>query len=153
MALPGLLDDLDMQNLQRNDCLTCLKVRQSFRVPASWKSLLDILQDTEESNGQTANIGRTVFEQALMLQIPMIPVTFCYPLCHPHGSQWFFFQLFMTPEVPVACCQLQVQFPYRYFVFSWLLRLVHTCYMAAMTSISLIKICLVWLRVLINSTG
>ena len=46
---------------KNNDGWICLKVRQSFRIPASWKSLPDILQDTEESCWWTANIGRTVF--------------------------------------------------------------------------------------------
>ena len=31
-----------------NDCWTCVKVRWSFSVPVSWKSLLHILQDTEK---------------------------------------------------------------------------------------------------------
>ena len=62
LLLLGLLNVLDMQDPQKNDCWTCLKVRQSFRVPASWKKLPDILQDTEESDWQTANIDRTVFE-------------------------------------------------------------------------------------------
>ena len=44
-----------------NECWTCLKVRWSFRVPASWKNLPDILLDTEESDWQTANTGRNVF--------------------------------------------------------------------------------------------
>ena len=58
LLLPELLDamlyELNSQDPQRNDCWTCLKVRLSFRVPASWKSLLDILQDTEESDWHTA---------------------------------------------------------------------------------------------------
>ena len=33
------------------------EVRQSFGVPASWKSLPDILQGTEESDWKTANIN------------------------------------------------------------------------------------------------
>ena len=49
--LDGMLYKLDMQDPQKNDCWTCLKkVRQSFSVPASWKSLPDILQDIEESD-------------------------------------------------------------------------------------------------------
>ena len=48
---------LDFQDSQKNDCWSCLKkVRQSFRVPVSWKNLPDTLKDTEESNWQTANI-------------------------------------------------------------------------------------------------
>ena len=62
LLLPGLLDELDLQDPQRNDGWTCLKVRRSFGVPASWKNLPDIMHDTEESDWQTANIGRTVFE-------------------------------------------------------------------------------------------
>ena len=50
--LSGLFDDmlykLDMQDPQKNDCWTCLKVRQSFRDPDSWKSLPNILQDKEK---------------------------------------------------------------------------------------------------------
>ena len=65
LLLPGLLNgmlyELDMQDPQKNDCWTCLKVRQSFGVP-SWKSLQDILQDTEESDWQTANIGRLLLK-------------------------------------------------------------------------------------------
>ena len=33
-----------------------------LRGPNSWKSLADILQDTEKGNWQTANIGKTVFK-------------------------------------------------------------------------------------------
>ena len=66
LLLPGMLDvmlcELDMQNSQINDCWTCLKVRQSFGVPGSWKGLPNILQDTEKSNWQIANKGRTLFE-------------------------------------------------------------------------------------------
>ena len=72
LLLSGLLDvilyELDMQDPQRNDWWTCLKVRRSFRVSASWKSLLDILQDTEKSEWQTANIGRTVFEISCFME-------------------------------------------------------------------------------------
>ena len=42
LLLPGLLDvmlyKLDMQDPQRNDCQTCLKVRWSFIIPASRKN-------------------------------------------------------------------------------------------------------------------
>ena len=72
LHLPRLFDvmlyELDMQDPQRNDCWTCLKVRWSFRVLAAWKSLPDILQDTEESEWQTANIGRTVFEISYFME-------------------------------------------------------------------------------------
>ena len=37
-------------------------VLQGYWVTASWKSLPDILQNTEESDWKTANIGKTVFE-------------------------------------------------------------------------------------------
>lgn len=37
--LPRLLDERDMQNPQRNDCWSCLKLRPPyFSVPASWKN-------------------------------------------------------------------------------------------------------------------
>ena len=39
-----------------------------FGVPALWKSLLDILQDTEESYWQTANTGGTVFEISCFME-------------------------------------------------------------------------------------
>ena len=68
LLLPGLLDELDMQNPQRNDCWICLKVKWCFRVPDLWKSLQDILQDTEESNWQTANRDRTVFEVSCFME-------------------------------------------------------------------------------------
>ena len=47
---PGLLDlMLYMQDPQKNDCWSCLnKVRQFSRVPASWKSLPDILQEQKK---------------------------------------------------------------------------------------------------------
>ena len=70
--LPGLLDamlyELDMQDLQRNDCWTCLKVRWFSGVPASWKCLLDILQDTEKCDWQTTNIGKIVFVISYFLE-------------------------------------------------------------------------------------
>ena len=50
LLLPGLLYKLDTENPQREDCWTCLKVRWSFGVPDSWKSLRDILQDTADSD-------------------------------------------------------------------------------------------------------
>ena len=64
LFLHGLLDVmLYIQDPQRNDCWSCIKkMRQSFWVPARLKSLPDILQETEESNWQTANIGGTIFE-------------------------------------------------------------------------------------------
>ena len=67
LLLPGLLDavlyKLDLQDPQNNDCWSCLKkLRQSFKVLVSWKSLPDILQDTEECDWQTAYIDVTVFE-------------------------------------------------------------------------------------------
>ena len=73
LLLPGLLDGLlyklDMQDLQKNDCWSCLKkVRQFFRVPVSQKSLPDILQDIEKSDWQTANIGETVFEISCFME-------------------------------------------------------------------------------------
>ena len=68
-GLYGMLYELYMQDPRKNDRWSCLKkVRQSFRVPASWKSLLDILQDMEESNWQTANIGGTVFEISCFME-------------------------------------------------------------------------------------
>ena len=57
-----ILDKLDIQDTQKNNWWTCLKVRWFFRVSASWKSLPDILQDIEENDWQTANTGRIVFE-------------------------------------------------------------------------------------------
>ena len=50
LLLPGLLHKLDTENPQREDCWTCLKVRWSFGVPDSWKSLRDILQDTADTD-------------------------------------------------------------------------------------------------------
>ena len=48
---PGLLDFmLNIEGQHRNDYSTSLKVRQSFEVPTSWKSLSYILQHIEESN-------------------------------------------------------------------------------------------------------
>ena len=58
----GMLYELDMQDPQINDCWTCLKLRLSFRVPVSKKSLQGILQNTEQSDWQTDNIGRPIFE-------------------------------------------------------------------------------------------
>ena len=66
--LPGLFDERDMKNLQRNDCWTCLKVRWSFGVPDSWKSQLDILQDTDESEFKTDKLGGTVFEISFFME-------------------------------------------------------------------------------------
>ena len=58
-----------MRDSQKNDCWSYLKkVRQSHRVPASWKSLSDILQDEEKSDWQTANIGGTVFEISCFME-------------------------------------------------------------------------------------
>ena len=68
LLFPGLLYELGIQDPPSNDCWTCLKVRHSFRVPASWKSLQDTLQDTGESDWQTANIGRTVFEISYFME-------------------------------------------------------------------------------------
>ena len=74
LFLPELLDDgmlykLDMQDPQKNDCWSCLKkVRQSCSVPASWNSLSDILQDSEESDWQTSNIGGNVFEISCFME-------------------------------------------------------------------------------------
>ena len=67
LLLPGLLDgtlyELDIQDPEKNDCWSYLKrVKQSFGVPVSWKSLPDILQDTKWSDRQTAYIGGNVFE-------------------------------------------------------------------------------------------
>ena len=67
-TLPAWTAEMDMQNLQWNDCWTCLKVRRSFGVTASWKNLPDILQDTEENYWQTVNIGRTVFEISCFME-------------------------------------------------------------------------------------
>ena len=50
LLLPGLMHKLDTENPQRKDYWTCLKVRWSFGVPDSWKSLWDILQDTADSD-------------------------------------------------------------------------------------------------------
>ena len=50
LLLPRLLHRLHRENPQREDCWTWLKMRWSFGVPDSWKSLWDILQDTEESD-------------------------------------------------------------------------------------------------------
>ena len=50
LLLPGLLYKQDTENPQREDCWTCLKVRWSFGIPDSWKSLGDILQDTADSD-------------------------------------------------------------------------------------------------------
>ena len=58
----GMLYELDMQDPQKNGCQTCLKVRWSSGVPDSLKRLLDLLQDTEESDLQTANISGIVFD-------------------------------------------------------------------------------------------
>ena len=72
LFIPKLLDtmlyELDVQDPQRNDYWTCLKVRWSFGVPASWKSLLDILQVTEKYDWQTANIDVTVFEISFLVE-------------------------------------------------------------------------------------
>ena len=59
---------MDMQYWQKNDCWTCLKLRWSFEVPISWKSLIDILQDTEEGDWKTANIGGIVFEISCFME-------------------------------------------------------------------------------------
>ena len=50
LLLPGLLYKLDTENPQREDCWTCLKVRWSFEVLDSWKSLWDILQDIADND-------------------------------------------------------------------------------------------------------
>ena len=61
--LDGILHELDMQDPQKMTAeLALKKVRQSFRVPASWKSLLDSWQGTEESDWQTDNIGNIVYQ-------------------------------------------------------------------------------------------
>ena len=41
---------------------------KSFGVLASWKSLPDILQNSEESDWQTVNIGGTVFEISCFME-------------------------------------------------------------------------------------
>ena len=64
----GMLYKLDIQDPQKNDCWTYLKLRLSFRVPASWKSLPDILQDAEESYWKITNIGSTVFEISCFME-------------------------------------------------------------------------------------
>ena len=61
LLLPGLMHRLNTKILQREDCWTCLKVRWSFRVPNSWKSLRDILQDTAHSDW-------TVFEISCFIE-------------------------------------------------------------------------------------
>ena len=49
----GMLYELSMQNPQKTDFWTFLKmVRQSLIVASSWKGLSDILEDTEESDCQ-----------------------------------------------------------------------------------------------------
>ena len=53
--LDGMLYELEMQDQQKNDCWTFLKMKQSFRIPASWKIPPSILQNTEENDWQTAN--------------------------------------------------------------------------------------------------
>ena len=72
LLLPGLLDgmlyELDIHDHQQKDCWICLQVRQSFRVAASLKYLPDILQDTEESDWQTANIGKTAFQISCFME-------------------------------------------------------------------------------------
>ena len=67
LLLQGLLNvmvyELDIQDLQKNDCWTCQKkVKQSFRVPASWKRLPVILWVTEGSGWQTNSIDEAVFK-------------------------------------------------------------------------------------------
>ena len=59
---------LDMEDPQKNDCWTCLNVKQSFGVLASWKSLPDILQNPEESDWQTFNWDETVFQISLFME-------------------------------------------------------------------------------------
>ena len=72
LLLPGLLDvmlyELDMQDPQKNNWGCLKKVRQSFRVPASWKSLPDVLQDTEKSDWQIANIVGTLFKISCFME-------------------------------------------------------------------------------------
>ena len=62
LLLPGLMHKLDTENLQREDCWTCLTVRWSFTVSDSWKSLRDILQDT-------ADIDWTVIEISCFMEM------------------------------------------------------------------------------------
>ena len=74
LLLPWLLHKLDTKIPQREDCWTCLNVRWSFGVPASWKSLGDILQDTEESDW-------TVFEISCFMKMSV-------GYYGPEGRRW-----------------------------------------------------------------
>ena len=68
LFLPELFDELDIPDPHKNDGWNFPKVRKSFAVPASWKNLLDFLQNTEESYWQTTNIGRPVFEISCFME-------------------------------------------------------------------------------------
>ena len=61
LLLPGLVHKLDTKNPQREDWWTRLMVRWSFSFPDSWKSLRDILQNTEENEW-------TVFEISCFME-------------------------------------------------------------------------------------
>ena len=101
LLLPRLLDELEKQDPQRNYCWICLKVRLPFRVPASWKSLPDTLQDTEECDWQTAHIGRPVFEMFCFMEKSSGYYGPIGWICTP---QWYK-ELLMTVQVVRYLCQ------------------------------------------------
>ena len=60
---------VDMQDPQKNDYwIFQKKARHFFRVPASWKDMANILQDTGESDWQTANIGELVIQISCFME-------------------------------------------------------------------------------------
>ena len=71
LFLPNLLDvmlyKLDIQKSQKW-LMNLPEVEIILWVPASWKSLPDIFQDTEEADWQTANICGTVFEISCFME-------------------------------------------------------------------------------------
>ena len=62
-----MLYKLDIQDSQKW-LLNLPEVEIILWVPASWKSLPDIFQDTEESDRQTVNICGTVFEISCFME-------------------------------------------------------------------------------------